>query len=71
MINKAKGGVKMPNSKDKHLDDLLAIQRLTPIVKHNPVDHLCGLGTRTLLSMVAPSLLRSLDKIGLGPGRRI
>lgn len=71
----------MPNSKDKHLDDLLAIQKMSAqlsdeqfkrLVKLQPGlgDLVSGQLTRVLLSMAVPKLLNNLDKIGVAPGIR-
>lgn len=67
----------MPDSKDKYLDDMLAIQsmvqteKLVKVLRANPGagDILCGLAVRELLKAVSPSIVRKLDKIGLSPGK--
>ena len=52
-----------------------AIERIrwakTKIVKlpGEPGDIIAGIGFRTFLNAVSPSLLRKLDKIGIAPGK--
>ena len=68
----------MPNSKDKYLDDLLAINQLAAVeqlvkeLNRNPGvgDVLAGILARSLIGAVSPSTLKSLDKMGLAPGRK-
>lgn len=59
--------------KDKYLSDLLAINEKLKLEKTkiaiSPGDTLAGIATRQFLQVLSPTLLRSLDKIGIGPGR--